>query len=305
MSMGKSVAVLTDSNSGITQNCAKALGISVLPMPFYINDKLFYEDITLTQEEFYRHLEDDAEIHTSMPVVGEVLDRWDSLLKDYDEVVYIPMSSGLSSSCATAKTLAEDYDGRVQVVDNQRISVTQRQSVLDAVRLAELGYDAAGIKEYLEKTKFDSSIYIYVPTLKYLKKGGRVTPAAAALGTLLRIKPVLQIQGEKLDAFAKCRTMKASKTTMLKAIEDDIRDRFALEGEPDKYWISGAYSGARDEEVEQWVSEIQEVYPGKQIIMQPLSLSVSCHIGPGALAVTVSKKLPENPDEAACRPDVQ
>ena len=305
MSMGKSVAVLTDSNSGITQNCAKALGISVLPMPFYINDKLFYEDITLTQEEFYRHLEDDAEIHTSMPVVGEVLDRWDSLLKDYDEVVYIPMSSGLSSSCATAKTLAEDYDGRVQVVDNQRISVTQRQSVLDAVRLAELGYDAAGIKEYLEKTKFDSSIYIYVPTLKYLKKGGRVTPAAAALGTLLRIKPVLQIQGEKLDAFAKCRTMKASKTTMLKAIEDDIRDRFALEGEPDKYWISGAYSGARDEEVEQWVSEIKEVYPGKQIIMQPLSLSVSCHIGPGALAVTVSKKLPENPDEAACRPDVQ
>ena len=305
MSMGKSVAILTDSNSGITQNCAKALGISVLPMPFYINDKLFYEDITLTQEEFYRHLEDDAEIHTSMPVVGEVLDRWDSLLKDYDEVVYIPMSSGLSSSCATAKTLADDYDGRVQVVDNQRISVTQRQSVLDAVRLAELGYDAAGIKEYLEKTKFDSSIYIYVPTLKYLKKGGRVTPAAAALGTLLRIKPVLQIQGEKLDAFAKCRTMKASKTTMLKAIEDDIRDRFALEGEPDKYWISGAYSGARDEEVEQWVSEIQEVYPGKQIIMQPLSLSVSCHIGPGALAVTVSKKLPENPDEAACRPDVQ
>ena len=305
MSMGKSVAVLTDSNSGITQNCAKALGISVLPMPFYINDELFYEDITLTQEEFYRHLEDDAEIHTSMPVVGEVLDRWDSLLKDYDEVVYIPMSSGLSSSCATAKTLADDYDGRVQVVDNQRISVTQRQSVLDAVRLAELGYDAAGIKEYLEKTKFDSSIYIYVPTLKYLKKGGRVTPAAAALGTLLRIKPVLQIQGEKLDAFAKCRTMKASKTTMLKAIEDDIRDRFALEGEPDKYWISGAYSGARDEEVEQWVSEIQEVYPGKQIIMQPLSLSVSCHIGPGALAVTVSKKLPENPDEAACRPDVQ
>ena len=305
MSMGKKVAVLTDSNSGITQNCAEALGISVLPMPFYINDELYYEDITLTQEEFYRHLEDDAQIHTSMPVVGEVLDRWDRLLKDYDELVYIPMSSGLSSSCATAKTLAEDYDGRVQVVDNQRISVTQRQSVLDAVRLAETGWDAAAIKEYLERTKFDSSIYIYVPTLKYLKKGGRVTPAAAALGTLLRIKPVLQIQGEKLDAFAKCRTVKASKMTMLKAIEDDIRDRFALEGEPDRYWISGAYSGARDEEVEQWVSEIREVYPGKQIIMQPLSLSISCHIGPGALAVTVSKKLPENPDELACRPDVQ
>ena len=304
-SMGKRVAVLTDSNSGITQKAAAELGISVLPMPFYINDELYYEDITLTQEDFYSHLQGDAEIHTSMPVVGEVLDRWDSLLKEYDEVVYIPMSSGLSSSCATARTLADDYDGRVQVVDNQRISVTQRQSVLDAVALAQQGYDAAAIKEYLEKTRYDSSIYIYVPTLKYLKKGGRVTPAAAALGTLLRIKPVLQIQGQKLDAFAKCRTVKASKTTMLKAIEDDIRDRFKLEGQPDQYWISGAYSGARDEEVEQWVSEIREVYPGKEIIMQPLSLSVSCHIGPGALAITVSKKLPENQEEKACRPDVQ
>ena len=303
--MGKRVAVLTDSNSGITQKAAAELGISVLPMPFYINDELYYEDITLTQEDFYKHLQGDAEIHTSMPVVGEVLDRWDSLLKEYDEVVYIPMSSGLSSSCATARTLADDYDGRVQVVDNQRISVTQRQSVLDAVALAQQGYDAAAIKEYLEKTRHDSSIYIYVPTLKYLKKGGRVTPAAAALGTLLRIKPVLQIQGQKLDAFAKCRTVKASKTTMLKAIEDDIRDRFQLEGQPDQYWISGAYSGARDEEVEQWVSEIREGYPDKEIIMQPLSLSVSCHIGPGALAITVSKKLPENQEEKACRPDVQ
>ena len=303
--MDKRVAVLTDSNSGITQEAAKALGISVLPMPFYINDELYYEDITLTQQEFYAHLEEDEEIHTSMPVVGEVLDRWDTLLKEYDEVVYIPMSSGLSSSCMTAKTLSEDYDGRVQVVDNQRISVTQRQSVLDAAALAAQGFDAAQIREYLEKTRADSSIYIYVPTLKYLKKGGRVTPAAAAFGTLLRIKPVLQIQGQKLDAIAKCRTVKASKQTMLKAIEDDIRDRFGLEGEPDQYWISGAYSGARDEEVEQWLSEIREIYPGKEIIMQPLSLSVSCHIGSGALAVTVTKKLPENPDEKGCRPDVQ
>ena len=303
--MEKRVAILTDSNSGITQEAAKALGISVLPMPFYINDKLFYEDITLTQEEFYQHLEEDAEIHTSMPVVGEVLDCWDSLLKEYEEVVYIPMSSGLSSSCATAETLAEDYDGRVQVVDNQRISVTQRQSVLDAAALARLGYDAAAIKEYLEKTRYDASIYIYVPTLKYLKKGGRITPSAAALGTLLRIKPVLQIQGEKLDAFAKCRTVKASKMTMLKAIEDDIRDRFGLAQDPDGYWISGAYSGARDEEVEQWTAEIRDAYPGREIVMQPLSLSVSCHIGPGALAITVSKKLPENAEETGCRPDVQ
>ncbi len=305
MSMSKKVAVLTDSNSGITQAQGKALGIPVLPMPFYINDELFYEDITLTQEQFYHHLEGDAEIHTSMPVVGDVLDAWDKLLKEYDEIVYIPMSSGLSSSCATAKTLAEDYDGRVQVVNNQRISVTQRQSVLDAQALAAQGWDAAKIKDYLERTKFDSSIYIYLPSLKYLKKGGRVTGAAAALGTLLRIKPVLQIQGEKLDAFAKCRTVKMSKMTMLKAVEDDIRDRFQLEGDLDKIWISGAYSGARDEEVEEWLSEIREAYPGKQIVMQPLSLSISCHIGPGALAITCGKKLPENMDEDACRPDVQ
>ena len=305
MSMSKKVAVLTDSNSGITQDQGKRLGIPVLPMPFYINDKLFYEDITLTQEQFYRYLEQDAEIHTSMPVVGDVLDCWNRLLKEYDQVVYIPMSSGLSSSCATAQTLAEDYDGRVQVVNNQRISVTQRQSVLDAMALADQGYDAASIKEYLERTKFDSSIYIYLPSLKYLKKGGRVTGAAAALGTLLRIKPVLQIQGEKLDAFAKCRTVKMSKATMFKAIEDDIRDRFHSADRLDSIWISGAYSGARDEEVEEWLSEVQAAYPGKKIVMQPLSLSISCHIGPGALAVTCSRKLPENADEDACRPDVQ
>ena len=303
--MGKKVAILTDSNSGITQEQGKALGIPVLPMPFYINDELFYEDITLSQEQFYHHLETDAEIHTSMPVVGDVLDCWDSLLKEYDEIVYIPMSSGLSSSCATAVSLSEDYDGRVQVVNNQRISVTQRQSVLDAMALAQQGWDAARIREYLERTKFDSSIYIYLPSLKYLKKGGRVTGAAAALGTLLRIKPVLQIQGEKLDAFAKCRTVKMSKMTMLKAIEDDIRDRFHAAGDTDSIWISGAYSGGRDEEVEEWLSEIREAYPGKNIVMQPLSLSISCHIGPGALAITCTKKLPENAKESGCRPEIQ
>lgn len=303
--MGKNVAILTDSNSGITQEQGRALGITVLPMPFYIDDKLFYEDITLTQEEFYSHLESDAEIHTSMPVVGDVLDCWDKLLKEYDEVVYIPMSSGLSSSCATAVTLADDYDGRVQVVNNQRISVTQRQSVLDAMALAEQGWDAVQIREYLEKTKMESSIYIYLPSLKYLKKGGRVTGAAAALGTLLKIKPVLQIQGDKLDSFAKCRTVRMSKMTMLTAIEDDIRNRFKAEEDLNSVWISGAYSGSRNDEVEEWISEIQEVYPGKNIIMQPLSLSVSCHIGPGALAITCTKKLPENMDEGACRPDIQ
>ena len=196
------VAIVTDSNSGITQACAKELGISVLPMPFYINGRLYYEDIDLTQEQFYKALGEDAEISTSQPSPGDVTDLWDGLLKEYDEVVHIPMSSGLSSSCQTAIMLADDYDGKVQVVNNQRISVTQRQSVLDAMAMAEKGYTAKQIKDKLEETKFESSIYITLSTLYYLKKGGRITPAAAALGTLLKLKPVLQIHGEKLDAFS-------------------------------------------------------------------------------------------------------
>lgn len=284
-------AIVTDSNSGITQGQAKEYGVYVLPMPFYIDGELFFEDINLTQEEFYHKLEHDAKITTSMPAVGDVLDLWDRLLKEYDEVVYIPMSSGLSSSCQTAVSLAEeDYSGRVFVVDNQRISVTQRQSVLDALAMTEKGMDGAQIQALLEKTKFDSSIYITVDTLKYLKRGGRITPAAAAFGTLLRIKPVLQIQGEKLDAFAKCRTLKNAKTLMLEAIDRDMRERFSLAQCPEKAVIAGAYTGG-DEEAVIWKEEIQAVYPDHEIVMDPLSLSVSCHIGPGALAVTVSKAL--------------
>jgi DegV family protein with EDD domain len=215
------------------------------------------------------------------------------------------MSSGLSGSCQSAVLYSQEFDGRVHVVDNQRISVTQRQSALDAAVMAANGMDGASIKRRLEETKALSHIYITVDTLKYLKKGGRVTGAAAALGTLLRIKPVLQIQGEKLDAFAKCRTVRMSKMTMLTAIADDIRDRFGAQNDLDSIWISGAYSGARDAEVEEWLSEIQAAYPGKNIVMQPLSLSISCHIGPGALAVTCTKKLPENRDERACRTDIQ
>ena len=189
-------------------------------MPFFINEKLYFEDITLTQEEFYKYLEEDADISTSQPSPGDVMERWDQLLEEYDEVVHIPMSSGLSGSCETAMTLAQDYDGKVQVVNNQRISVTQEQSVYDAILLRDAGKDAAQIKEILEAEKFESTIYITVDTLKYLKKGGRITPAAAALGTVLNLKPVLQIQGEKLDAFAKVRGWKAAKRTMLKAIRD-------------------------------------------------------------------------------------
>ena len=212
------IAVLTDSNSGITQEQAKKLGVYVIPMPFFIDGQQYFEGINLTQEEFYEKLKNDADISTSQPSVGELQDEWDKLLKEYDEIVFIPMSSGLSGTCQTAAMLSDDYDGKVQVVNNQRISVTMRQSVLDAKLLVSKGYSAAQIKEVLEREKMQSSIYITLETLKYLKKGGRITPAAAAIGTVLNLKPVLQLQGEKLDAFSKTRGKNSAKKIMLKAL---------------------------------------------------------------------------------------
>lgn len=283
------IAIVTDSNSGITQSDGKTMGITVLPMPFYINEELFWEDITLTQEEFYKKLEADADISTSQPAPGDVMDLWDGLLKEYDEIIHIPMSSGLSSSCETAISLAAEYDGKVQVVNNQRISVTQKQSVIDAMNLRDAGKSAVEIKAVLEAEKFESTIYITVDTLKYLKKGGRVTPAAAALGTVLNLKPVLQIQGEKLDAFTKVRGWKAAKKTMLKAIEDDLNGRFAGR-DTDELVLGMAYTG-NEAEAEEWKQEIHEKFPQFEIMASPLSLSVSCHIGPGALAVTCTKRV--------------
>ena len=285
------IAIVTDSNSGITQAQAKELGVHVLPMPFYINEELYFEDINLTQEEFYKKLEEGAEISTSQPAPGDVMELWDSLLKDYDEIVHIPMSSGLSGSCQTAMMLAEEYEGKVWVVNNQRISVTLRQSVLDAKEMATAGKSGEEIRDYLEATKFDSSIYIMVDTLKYLKKGGRVTPAAAALGTLLKIKPVLQIQGEKLDAFSKARTLKQAKSTMLNAIQTDMRDKFGCSVNGQDILIQMAYSGTDRTEIEKYYNEVREIYPEHDIPIQPLSLSVSCHIGPGAVAITCTKKM--------------
>ena len=283
------VIVMTDSNSGITQSQAKELGVVVLPMPFYIDEKMYYEDIDLTQEQFYEKLKEDCEIKTSMPLVGELTAKWDELLKEYDEIVYIPMSSGLSSSCETAYMLSQDYDGKVQVVNNQRISVTQRQSVMDAMELAEKGKSAAEIKDILEEMKFESSIYIMVDTLYYLKKGGRVTPAAAALGTLLKLKPVLQIQGEKLDAFAKARTSKQGKSIMIDSIKRDFAERFH-DPEGKNMHLKMAYTYDK-EAAEEFKAEVQEAFPGMEILMNPLSLSVSCHIAPGAVALTCTKKL--------------
>lgn len=283
------VVVVTDSNSGITQAEAKELGVVVMPMPFYINEEMFYEDIDLTQEQFYAKLTEGGDIKTSMPLVGDVTDKWDELLKKYDEIVYIPMSSGLSSSCETAYMLSQDYDGKVQVVNNQRISVTMRQSVLDAKAMADSGKTAEEIKDILEDEKFNSSIYIMVDTLTYLKKGGRITPAAAALGTLLKLKPVLQIQGEKLDAFAKARTVKQAKSIMIEAMKSDFEKRF---DSPDgaKMNLEMAYTFDK-EAAEAFKAEVQEAFPNNEIVMKPLSLSVSCHIGPGALAIACSKKI--------------
>lgn len=280
------VAIITDSNSGMTQDEAKKAGVFVLPMPFMINNEEFYEDITLTQKEFYERLKNDADISTSQPSIESVTGLWDEALKQYDEIVYMPMSSGLSSSCATAAMLSEDYNGKVQVVNNQRISITQRRAVLESKQMADEGINAAGIKEYMERTKFESSIYIMVDTLKYLKKGGRITPAAAALGTLLRLKPVLQIQGERLDAFAKARTVNQAKTIMIDAIKKDIETRFG--GQHEKMYIDVAHT-ENVEAAEQFKQELLEVFPNHDIYVDSLSLSVSCHIGPGALAVACTK----------------
>lgn len=283
------VAIVTDSNSGITQMEGKQLGIYVMPMPFYINEELFLEDITLTQDQFYEKLTAGADIKTSAPVVGDFIELWDRLLTAYDEIIHIPMSSGLSSTCSTAQMIAQDYDGKVFVVDNQRISVTQRQSALDAKMLADAGKSGQEIYDALMANKMESSIYIMLDTLYYLKKGGRITPAAAALGTLLKLKPVLQIQGEKLDAFAKARTTKQGKNIMIKQIQDDCRDRFGSAAGEDIH-ISMAYTHDL-EPAEEFRREVQAVFPDHDIVLQPLSLSVSCHIGPGALAVTATKAI--------------
>ncbi len=278
----KKTAIVTDSNSGITPAEAEELGIYLVPMPFFIDGELFYEGVNLSHEDFYSKMAAGAEISTSQPTPGAVLDLWDTLLEDHDELVYIPMSSALSGSCATAEALAEDYDGRVTVVDNQRISATQRQSVLDAVSMVNDGQDASRINEVLLRDKLEASIYITVDTLKYLKKGGRITAAAAAFGTVLGIKPVLQIQGEKLDAFAMAHGMKSAKKQMLDAVEKDLETRFA--GKKGVY-VAAAYT-CSDDEAKLWAEEIRARFGDRfNGYIAPLSLSVACHTGPGAYGI--------------------
>lgn len=287
------IAVVTDSNSGITQAQAKEMGITVLPMPFMIDGETYYEDITLTQEQFYQRLKDNSDISTSQPTPDSIMKLWDELLKEYDQIVHIPMSAGLSGSCATAMMLAgeDEYEGKVFVVDNHRISVTQYQSVKDAMMLADMGMDGAQIKKCLEETAADSVIFVTVDTLKYLKKGGRITPAAAALGTLLRIKPVLIILGEKLDSFAKARTMKQAKTLMMNAIQKELDERLH-DSECKDCHLAIAHSDNEEAALE-FKKEVEERFPDADIYLAPLSLSIACHIGPGSLALTSTRKMEE------------
>lgn len=284
------IAIMTDSNSGITQKEAEVLRIRVLPMPFLIDGETFFEEISLTQEQFYERLAQDVDISTSQPSPEDVTKAWEELLEENESIVYIPMSSGLSGSCQTAIMLADDYEGKVQVVDNQGISVTQRQSVLDAIELAKEGKTAVQIKEILEANKFESSIYIMLDTLKYLKKGGRITPAAAALGSALRLKPVLQIQGEKLDAFSIARTKKQGVSKMLAAIEEDIKTRFGGLDNMENIHMEVAHT-VNEEAALELVEMIKERFGVETVDMYPLSLSISCHIGAGSLAVACSKGL--------------
>jgi DegV family protein with EDD domain len=287
------VAIMTDSNSGITQKEAKELGIFVLPMPFTIDGQEFEEDINLSQEEFYDKLMNGAEVFTSQPAAGEVTNFFNNILKDYDQIVHIPMSSGLSGSCQTAMMLAEEeeYKNKVYVVDSQRISVTQKYDVLDALELAKQGKDAKEIHDILMENKLNATIYITVNTLEYLKKGGRITPAAAALGGLLKIKPILTIQGEKLDSFQKTRTMAKANKIMINATLEDIKTRI----DPTHEDMSGArimiaYTYDKEQALE-LKKQAEETFPHHEIICDPLSLSVACHIGPHSLAVAACKKI--------------
>ncbi|HIU80686.1 MAG TPA: DegV family protein [Candidatus Coproplasma excrementipullorum] len=282
-------AIVTDSNSGITQSMAKEMGIYVVPMPVLIDGEQYFEDISLTQEQFYEKLKSDAQVSTSQPSAFDVGELWTKLLNEYDKIIHIPMSSGLSETCHTLAHLAEtEYAGKVYVIDNQRISITMRQSVTDAQRMLADGKSAEEIRDFLMETKMQSSIYIMVDTLKYLKKGGRLTPAVAAIGTLLKIKPVLQIQGEKLDQFAKVRKIADAKTTMINAIRHDMETRFKDLRARGKMTLAVAHT-QNFEEAEIFADEIKSAFPDVEFTyIDPLSLSVSCHIGPGALAVAAT-----------------
>ena len=285
-------AIAVDTNSGIMAGEAGELGLFALPMPFTIDEKEYREGIDLTRSAFFDFLDAGAEVLTSQPSVTDMLEFWDRILEDYDELVYIPMSSGLSSSLQTALAFSQEekYEGRVWPVNNQRISITQRYSAMEALYMAEQGKSGREIKDFLEETRFDSSIYIMVDTLKYLQKGGRVTKAGAAIAAVLNLKPVLQIQGEKLDAYSKVRGLKQAKLSIINALKKDIEERFGgMEGAKDRVRIDAAHT-VGSQEAQAWHEELKAAFPGFDTRIDPLALSVSCHICRGALAAAVSVK---------------
>lgn len=284
-------AVMTDTNSGIMPAEEENYGIHVLPMPIIVDGKTYFEGIDITAEEFYRKQTEGAVITTSQPSPGDVTDMWDRLLETYDEIVFIPMSSGLSNTCQTALLLAEDepYKRRVSVVDNHRISVTQAISVLDAKAMADKGKTACEIKSILEKEALDATIYIAVDTLEYLKKGGRITPAAAALGTVLKLKPVLTIQGDKLDSYAKARGMKSAFRIMLDALKADIASSFSHLREQGLLKVGIANTLMPADKLEEFKSEMRKNFPDMELVYFPLTMSIGTHVGPGGIGIGAVK----------------
>lgn len=287
----KTIAIITDSNSGITPEEAEKLGVYVVPMPFIIDGEIYYEGLNLTNDKFYEIQKSGTRITTSQPNINDIVSMWENILKEYDEIVYIPMSSGLSQSCETAKNFAQQFEGKVQVVDNRRISVTMKASVIDAVNLVKEGRNARQIKEYLEETATDSSIYLVVDTLKFLKQGGRITPAAAAIGTVLNIKPVLQIQGGKIDQYAKVLNIKSAKNKMLDAMKKDLEGRFRNYVNEGKMKLAVAHT-MNEQNAKDFAEEIRNIFPNIELeFIDALSLSVATHTGPKVLAIACYRTL--------------
>lgn len=285
------VVIMTDSNAGMTQEEGERCGVEILPMSFIINGKIYYEGEDISHEAFFRKLEENAQVSTSQPAPGEVTERWEKLLKRHDEVVYIPMSGGLSKSCETAQILAKEYGGRVQVVDGRRISVPQKMMVLDGLALVKEGKSAAAIKAMLEESAADCAIYIAVDTLKYLKRGGRITGAAAAVGTMLNIKPVLLVKGERLDAYEKARGAKAARRIMLQAVREELEGPFRQYAEKNEVCIQMAHTCLDEALITEWESQIREAFPNMRLDTAPLPLCTACHIGPNGLGIGITRRL--------------
>ena len=285
----KKVGVATDSHSGILPVRAEQLGVKVLPMPFYVDEECYYEGVSITREQFFEYLKEDKKVSTSQPSPESVMEFWREGLKEYEQILYIPMSSGLSGSCYTAMALAQDeeFEDKVFVVDNGRIATPLHRSILDALEMAEEGLDAAQIKAILEADKSNMSIYIAVETLDNLKKGGRISPATATLGTLLNIKPILKLGTEVLDTYKKSRGMKKAKKEMIEAMQNDFETTFREYYEKGEVYLMAA-SSADEQTTQEWVEEIKEAFPGMEVMCDYLTLGISCHTGEGALGIGCS-----------------